>query len=97
LSQFKIPLPAGQSYLSFTVTLGGNEYTIKLDWSYNGEYYRVAMLYENKPLPISGKGLHTGVDILETSRLGIGKLYIRGSEPTIENLGLDNELIYEPV
>ena len=97
MSQFKIPLPSGQPYIKANVTLGGVDYRLHLDWSYNGGYYRVTMLDGETNLPISGKGLHAGVDILETSRLGIGKLFIRGAEPTVENLGIDNELIYEPV
>ena len=48
-------------------------------------------------LPVGGKGLNPGVDLLETLKLGIGKLYLEGEQPTLANLSLDNRLVYEPV
>lgn len=95
--RFKINLPQNQPFITTTVTLGEEEYELKLDWSYSGEFYRVRLIKEGVDLPMSGKGLNPGIDVLETSRLGIGKLYLEGAQPTLSNLSLDNALIYEPV
>lgn len=97
MSKFKINLPQNEPYITTTVVLGELEYELHLDWSYGGEFYRVRLVNEGVDLPISGKGLNPGVDILESSRLGIGKLYLEGAQPTLSNLSLDNALIYEPV
>jgi len=97
LSRFKIPLPQNEPYITTTVVLGGAEYELHLDWSYNGGYYRVRLIDEDGDLPLMGKGLNPGVDILETLKLGIGKLYLEGAQPTLANLSLDNRLVYEPV
>lgn len=97
MSRFKIPLPQNESYITTTVVLGDVEYEMHLDWSYSGEYYRVRLVDNGVDLPLAGKGLNPGVDILETLRLGIGKLYLEGAQPTLANLSLDNRLVYEPV
>lgn len=97
MSRFKINLPQNEPFISTNVTLNEEEYELKLDWSYGGQFYRVRIISDGVDLPISGKGLNPRVDILETSRLGIGKLYLDGAQPTLSNLNLDNMLIYEPV
>ena len=97
MSRFKIPLPQNEPYITTTVVLGEDEYEMHLDWSYNGEFYRVRLLSEGVELPVGGKGLNPGVDLLETLKLGIGKLYLEGAQPTLANLSLDNRLVYEPV
>lgn len=97
MSRFKIPLPQNEPFIKTSVTLGDSEYELSLDWSYNGEFYRVRLLSEGVELPVGGKGLNPGVDLLETLKLGIGKLYLEGEQPTLANLSLDNRLVYEPV
>lgn len=92
-----MPLPQNEPYITTTVVLGEDEYEMHLDWSYNGEFYRVRLLSEGVELPVGGKGLNPGVDLLETLKLGIGKLYLEGEQPTLANLSLDNRLVYEPV
>lgn len=97
MNRFKINLPQNEPFITTTVALGDEEYELKLDWSYSGDFYRVRLIKDGIDLPMSGKGLNPGVDILSTSRLGIGKLYLEGAQPTLSNLNLDNALIYEPV
>ena len=97
MSRFKINLPQNEPFITTTVVLGEDEYELKLDWSYSGEFYRVRLVNNGVDLPMSGKGLNPGIDVLETSRLGIGKLYLEGAQPTLSNFNLDNALIYEPV
>lgn len=96
MSRFKIDLPSGESFIEATIPLGDKEYRFELDWSYNGNFYRVNMYDGDTPV-IEGKGLHPGVDLLGRLKLGIGKLYLEGSPATVENLGTDNRLIYETV
>ncbi|AUR82869.1 hypothetical protein NVP1029O_36 [Vibrio phage 1.029.O._10N.261.55.A7] len=97
MSRFKINLPQNEPFINTTIELGGDEYEMRLDWSYSGQFYRIRLIKDNVDLPMSGKGLNPGVDVLATSRLGIGKLYLEGDQPTLSNLNLDNALIYEPV
>lgn len=97
MSRFKINLPQNEPFITTSVVLNDVEYDLHLDWSYGGEFYRVRLVNEGVELPVSGKGLNPGIDILETARLGIGKLYLEGAQPTLSNLSLDNALIYEPV
>ncbi|AUR83834.1 hypothetical protein NVP1042O_46 [Vibrio phage 1.042.O._10N.286.45.B8] len=97
MSRFKIPLPQNEPFIKTSVALGDSEYELNLDWSYNGSFYRVRLLNEGVELPIGGKGLNPGVDLLEQLKLGIGKLYLEGAQPTLDNLGLDNRLVYEPI
>lgn len=97
MSRFSFSLPQNEPYIAALITLGDDEYEIRLDWSYNGSFYRVRILREGVELPIGGKGLNPNVDLLEQLKLGIGKLYLEGAQPTLDNLGLDNRLVYEPI
>lgn len=97
MSRFKISLPQNEPFIKTSITLGDSEYELNLDWSYNGGFYRVRLLSDGVELPVGGKGLNPGVDLLETLKLGIGKLYLEGEQPTLANLSLDNRLVYEPV
>jgi hypothetical protein len=97
LTRFSFSLPQNEPYITSNIALGGVEYEMHLDWSYNGGYYRVRLIDESGDLPLMGKGLNPGVDLLETLKLGIGKLYLEGAQPTLANLSLDNRLVYEPV
>jgi len=97
LSRFSIKLPQGQSFIVADLPLGEPEIKMYLDWSYAGSFYRVRLVQSGKDLQVGGKGLNPGVDLLEQLKLGIGKLYLEGAQPTLENLGLDNRLVYEPI
>ena len=97
MSKFKITLPQNEPFIRTTITLGGEDYNLILDWSYGGQFYRVRLVKDGVDLPISGKGLNPEIDVLESARLGIGKLYLVGDQPTLSNLSLENTLIYESV
>ena len=97
MEKFKISLPTGEPFITATLTFNDEEYEISLDWSFNGGYYRVSMFRGGEPLPILGKGLNPDVDLFKDLDSGIGKLYLEGAQPTLDNLNLDNKLIYEPV
>ena len=97
MNRFSFPLPQGQSFIVADLPIGEPEIKMHLDWSYAGNFYRVRLVQSGKDLQIGGKGLNPGIDLLEQLKLGIGKLYLEGAQPTLENLGLDNRLVYEPV
>jgi hypothetical protein len=97
LTRFSFSLPQNEPYIASNIVLGEIEYELHLDWSYSGEFYRVRLIENGVDLPLAGKGLNPGVDLLETLKLGIGKLYLEGAQPTLANLSLDNRLVYEPV
>lgn len=97
MKRFSVSLPQGEPIISASIKMGDDEYDIKLNWSYGGQYYRVRLIKDGVELGVSGKGLNPEVDLLKSLKLGIGKLYLEGAQPTIDNLGLDNRLVYEPV
>lgn len=86
---------AENAHQTFTANLGGKELTFRLDF----------MTYVENPawnLDISMKGetlvcgllLKCGVDLLKPYHLGIGKLVMVGDEPTLQNLGVQNSLVW---
>jgi hypothetical protein len=93
----KIPLSAGSenAHQQFSIQLGDNllnlevNYVTYIDtpaWSLN--VYR-----DGSPLAL-GCMLVSGADVLAGYDAGIGKLFFVGSEVTLENLGIDNHLVW---
>lgn len=93
----QIPLEGGaiNAHQTFTVTLGDREITFELDFmGYTDHPAWNCNLYENgKPL-VYGLLLVTGGDLLAPYHLNLGQLWMAGDEPTLENLGIDNELVW---
>lgn len=90
-----IPLKPGSAFLRFSVTLSGRNIRVVLRWSTRYGFYSVDLYEGDVPL-VRGRGLHPEVDLIGGLNLGIGKLYLSGKPATIENLGQENKLRYEP-
>lgn len=93
----EIPIQGGavNAHQTFSATLGGREITFKLDFMSYAEVPSWSMeLYENERLIIAGIVLRCGCDMLAPYQLGLGALIMTGEEPTLDNLGVRNTLIW---
>ena len=77
-------LQLGDSYLDFT--LNYISYTDTPAWSM--DVYR-----DGTPL-VLGAMLEPGCDVIESYRAGIGRLVFTGKPVTLDNLGIDNQLVW---
>lgn len=90
-----ISISPKKAFFKFRVTLSNRFFIIHMKWSTRYEFYSVD-IYEGETPIILGRGLHPNIDLFSGLNLGIGRLYLSGAVPTIENLGNTNSLIYEP-
>lgn len=89
----EIPLEP-DSYQRFTVPLSGRPITISLRWLHQYGFYAVDIV-ENGVAITQGRGLHPGINLLAGLNTGLGTLMLEGRQPTLENLGQRNRLVYE--
>lgn len=92
-----IPLEGGavNAHQTFSVELLGREITFKLDWcGYVQEpFWNLDLLERGLPL-VLGLKLVPGCDLIEPYHLDLGKVVMIGEEPTLDNLGVDNTLVW---
>lgn len=62
--------------------------------SYVDDPYWNCDLAENGETLVAGLKLVGGCDLLEPYQLGLGKLIMTGAVPTLDNLGVENHLIW---
>ena len=62
--------------------------------SYVDDPYWNCDLSENEETLVAGLKLVGGCDLLEPYQLGLGKLIMTGAVPTLDNLGVENHLIW---
>lgn len=91
--RYLIPLEPGP-YQRMTVTLSERVITLRLRWLMQYEFYAVDILEGGEPITL-GRGLHPDVNLLAGLNTGLGTLMLEGKQPTLENLGRRNRLIYE--
>lgn len=93
----EIPLNGGaqNAHQSFTVNLGGKEINFRLDYLTYVENpaWNLNLSVDGESI-VEGLLLKCGCDILAPYQLGIGKLVMIGDEPTLDNLGVRNSLIW---
>jgi hypothetical protein len=68
--------------------------TLFINWSTRYEYFTVDIYDGETPITL-GRGFHPDIDLFQGLNLGLGRLYLSGKEPTVENLGVENQLIHE--
>ena len=102
----KIILPSGRPRFKMTLPLSDGDYDFIFEWSQHRMMYIVQIERDGEVI-LSNKGLTLLTDLLATTRLHIGTLTlqplggittpesIRAADPTIDNLGKTNELIYD--
>ena len=93
----EIPLRNGAEYANhqFIVTLGDNQILIKQEFlSYLDTPQWVISVYRESLPVVLSKPLVPNVEITSQSKIGIGRIVFVGNEATLDNLGVDNKLIW---
>lgn len=94
-----IPLGAGaaNAHQRFGVQLGENFINFEIDFiSYLGTPAWSMNLVRDGSRIVSGAMLEPGSDIIQSYRTGIGQLVFTGRDVTMDNLGIDNFLVWVP-
>ena len=91
-----ISLEGATSYYTFNVEIANLVALVTLNWVTTGGFYKIFITIDNEEV-VRGKGLHPDIDLFKSTELGIGKLYLQGDEPTLDNIGIDNRLVYESI
>lgn len=94
-----IPLASGvdNSHQRFSVQLGDNLIAFEIDFiSYlDAPAWSMNILRSGIKLA-SGAMLEPGSDIIQSYRTGIGQMVFTGKDVTLDNLGVDNSLVWIP-
>jgi len=94
-----IPLGAGaaNAHQRFGVQLGENFINFEIDFiSYlDAPAWSMNLLRDGSRI-VSGAMLEPGSDIIQSYRTGIGQLVFTGRNVTMDNLGIDNFLVWVP-
>lgn len=92
-----IPLSSGaaNAHQSFSVSLGSQVIRFDINFlSYlDGPAWAMDLYRDGTPLAL-GAMLEPGCDVIETYNTGIGRLVFVGDAPTLDNLGITNELVW---
>jgi hypothetical protein len=88
-------------YQSIDLIMAGQSYTLVIQWHSQLSLYTCDLLLNGVAL-MRCKGLTIDTDLLQQLQLEIGQLYLRAKDnaslndavPTLQNLGVTNELIY---
>ena len=92
-----IPLQGGSvnAHQRFEVQLGDNLTTVLLNWKTLTELWSLDIEIEGVRI-VSGAILLPGSDIIAHWRTDIGRLVLNGDKPTLDNLGVNNQLVWIP-
>lgn len=94
-----IPLAAGvdNAHQRFSVQLGDNLVAFQIDFiSYLDAPAWSMNLIRGGVTLASGVMLEPGSDVIQSYQAGIGQLVFTGKDVTLDNLGIDNFLIWIP-
>lgn len=94
-----IPLRSGaaNAHQRFSVQLGDSLIDFEVDFiSYlDSPAWSMNLLRDGSRI-VSGAMLEPGSDVIQSYRTGIGQLVFTGSDVTLDNLGIDNYLVWVP-
>lgn len=94
-----IPLAAGvdNAHQRFSVQLGDNLVAFQIDFiSYLDAPAWSMNLMRGGVMLASGVMLEPGSDVIQSYQAGIGQLVFTGKDVTLDNLGVDNFLVWIP-
>ncbi|PMX22773.1 MULTISPECIES: hypothetical protein [unclassified Pseudomonas] len=94
-----IPLTAGtgNAHQRFSIQLGDNLIAFEIDFiSYLDEPAWSMNLKRGGVRLASGAMLEPGSDVIQSYQAGIGQLVFTGKDVTLDNLGIDNFLVWIP-
>lgn len=92
-----LPLMGGAEYAhqEFSFLFGTREILFRLDWMpYIDNPAWNLNISEDGAEIINGLLLRGGCDLLSPYQLGLGRLILTGDEPTLDNLGINNALVW---
>lgn len=93
----EIPLSNGSAnaHQRFNARVGDNNLSFEVDFiSYTDTpAWSMNILQDGTPI-VSGAMLVPGADVTSGYRAGIGRFVFVGDEPTVDNLGVDNHLVW---
>ena len=89
-----IPISGGavNAHQRFSVQLGANLIEFELNYLQSGQWS--ANLTQEGVRLAAGAMLEPNADIIASYQLDIGKLIFVGADTTLDNLGIDNSLIW---
>ena len=91
----RIVLPYGKAHFTFSVELDGELINIRANWLTRYGYYIVTIEIPNQGIEVAGRSLHPNIDLLKDLQLtNLQSLFIKGDEPTPNNLGVTSNLYY---
>lgn len=97
MSRYKVRVQALPAQ-TFSAQLGSNTLTFELQWMARLEVFRVNVLTAAGATLTAGRFLHPDVDLLAglypPPEVGYGSLVLEGAQPTPDNLGIDNTLVW---
>lgn len=97
MSRYKVDVQALPAQ-TFTAALGSNTLTIELQWMARLEVFRVNILTALGVTLTAGRFLLPDVDLLAglypPSDVAYGSLTLEGEQPTPDNLGVNNTLVW---
>ncbi|WP_060476727.1 phage baseplate plug family protein [Pseudomonas monteilii] len=97
MSRYKVQVQALPAQ-TFTAQLGVNTLTIELQWAVRLQVFQVNIRAASGALLTAGRYLLPGVDLLAglypPSKVAYGSLTLEGAQPTPDNLGKDNLLVW---
>lgn len=86
---------AQYAHQNFVVNLANREITFELDYcGYVDAPFWNLNLYENGEALVEGLVLKCGCDLIAPYHLNLGRLFLVGDDPTLDNLGEANTLIW---
>jgi len=94
LSNFVIPLEGGavNAHQEFSVQLGDNLVQFQLNFLQTGQWS--CNLSIEGVVIVAGAMLEPNADIIAVNQLTIGQLVFIGADTTLDNLGIDNTLLW---
>lgn len=99
MSNLVIPLSGTKdnAHQEFNINLGDNNVFFKFDYNYLAEQWSFSIKIENVEI-VSGAVLAVNADILRNWNIKktFGSLVCVGSEPTLDNIGIDCNLVWIP-
>jgi len=88
-----VPL-APVAFQRFSVSNGGAVLMLEISWMTRFKYFVVNVRRANGAAVTLGRALHPQVDLLNGLSAGLGSIRLEGADPTPENLGIDNRMVW---
>ncbi|WP_210668961.1 phage baseplate plug family protein [Pseudomonas protegens] len=97
MSRYKVDIQALPAQ-TFNAPLGSNTLVIELQWMARLEVFRVSIRTASGTLLTAGRFLLPDVNLLAglypPPKVNYGSLTLEGKQPTPDNLGIDNTLVW---